>query len=79
MGEPTADIRTRKIVRHQECIDGKGQIVHPVADINPVRRQHLHHFLREVIRRHHFRRTVADGFNKIRMLQQHLHLAHRVD
>ena len=75
----SADIRAGEIVRHQESIDGKGQIVHPVADVDPVRRQHLNNLLRELVGGHHFRCAVADGFDKIRMLQQHLHLAHRID
>ena len=49
MGEAAADVRAGEVVCHQEGIDGKGQVIHSVAHINPVGGEHLHNLLRKMI------------------------------
>ena len=41
MAEAAADVGAGEVVGHQEGVDGEGQIVHAVADIDPVRGKHL--------------------------------------
>ena len=79
MAEAAADIAAGEVVGHQEGVDGEGQVVHAVADVDPVRGQHLDGLLRQIEGVDDFGGGVADGLYKVRMLHQHLHLAHRRD
>ena len=76
VAEAAADIGAGEVVRHQEGVDGEGQIVHAVADIDPVGRQHLDGLLGQVEGVDDLGGRVADGLDKVGMLEEHLHLAH---
>ena len=79
MAEAAADVAAGEVVGHKESVNGKGQIVHAVSDVDPVRGQHLDGFFRKIEGVDDFRSGVADSLDKIGVLEKHLNLAHRGD
>ena len=79
MAEAAADVGAGEVVGHQEGVNREGQVVHAVADVDPVGRQHLDRLLRQVEGVDDLGRGVADGLDEVGVLEQHLHLAHRRD
>ena len=77
VGKAVRDIASAEVVRHQECIDRKGKGIHRIPDIDPVGCENLLDFVREFKGRHDLFRGVPDRFHEIRVLQEHLRLAHR--
>ena len=70
-------IAAGKIVRHAVGVDREWEIVHRLADVDPVRREHIDRLLRQVKGPDDFRGAVARHAHKVRVLAQHAQLAHR--
>ena len=70
-------IAAGKIVRHAVGVDREREIVHRLADVDPVRREHIDRLLRQVKGPDDFRGAVARHAHKVRVLAQHAQLAHR--
>ena len=67
-----------EIVGHQEGVNGEREVVDRFAHIDPVRTEDIHDVLREAPGIDDFLGGIAGGLHEIRMLQQHLDLAHRM-
>ena len=79
MAEAAADVGAGEVVGHQEGVDRKGQVVHAVADVDPVGRQHLHGLLGQLEGVDDLGRGITDGLDEVGVLEEHLNLRHRGD
>ena len=78
MGIAPADVGAGQVVRHEEGVNGEGQVVEGVADVDPVRRHQLFETTVDAAGRHDLRGAVAQRPDEVGVFHQHLDLAHLV-